>query len=63
MKGSFKLLSKVSKSFLCLHNVNAEVARSLSDNKNTLTEELTKLSDETLASLRRPKKHAKMCAE
>lgn len=53
------LLSKVVKSFLCLHNGNAEVERSLSDNKNTLTAERTKLSDETLGSLRKAKEHAR----
>ena len=57
----YSLLSKVVKSCLSLHNGNASVERSLSDNKNTLTSERTKLSDEALMGLRKAKEHARSC--
>lgn len=57
----FQTLSKVVKSVLAIQNGNADVERSLSDNKNTLTYERTKLSDDTLIGLRRMKDHARSC--
>ena len=53
------MLSKVVKSFLSIPNGNASVERSLSDNKNTLTHERTKLKEETLVALRRSKEFAR----
>ena len=47
------------KSFLPIPNGNASVERCLSDYKNTLTHELTKLKEETLVALRRSKEFAR----
>ena len=55
----YNMLSKVVKSFLSIPNGNASVERSLSDNKNTLTHERTKLKEETLVALRRSKEFAR----
>ena len=48
-------LSKVVKSCLSIPNGNANVERSLSDNKKTLASEHTNLKKETLMGLRRAK--------
>ena len=48
-------LSKVVKSYLFIPNENANVERSLSDNKNVLTSERTNIKEETLMVLRRAK--------
>ena len=58
---NYSLLSKVIKSFLAMPNGNANVERSLSDNKNTLTSERTKMTKETLEGLRRMEEHAQSC--
>ena len=58
----YNLLSKVVKSFLALRNGNANVERSLSDNKNTLSSEWTKVSVETLGGLRGVEEHATSCS-
>ena len=55
----YELLGKLIKSCLSISNGNADVKRSLSDNKNTLTVERTNLSDEALVALRRCKEHAR----
>ena len=49
----YENLSKVVKSLLSLHNGNAAVERSLSDNKNTCTKERVNLLPATLIGLRR----------
>ena len=48
----FNLLARVVKSALCIHHGNADVERSLSDNKNTVTDERTRLSELTVNGLR-----------
>ena len=51
----------VVKSFLAMPNGNANVERSLSDNKNTLTSERTSMTKGTLEGLRRAKEYARSC--
>ena len=53
----YDLLSKLIMSCLSIQNGNADVERSLSDNKNTQTPERTKLGHDTLMGLRRMKEH------
>ena len=48
----FNLLARAVKSALCIHHGNADVERSLSDSKNTVTDEGTRLSESTFNSLR-----------
>ena len=48
----YGLLRKVTKSFSYMHNADASVERSLSDNKNTLSVERTNPNLETLKGLR-----------
>ena len=57
----YSLLNKIIKSFLALPNGNANLERSLSDNKNTLTSERTKITKETLEGLRRMEEYAQSC--
>ena len=57
----YSLLSKVVKSFLAMPSGKANVERSLSDNKNTLTSERTNMTKETLAGLRRAKEYTRSC--
>ena len=57
----YSLHSKVVKSSLTMHNGNANVERSISDNKNTLTSGQTNLTKETLEGLRRAKEYARSC--
>ena len=57
----YPCLRKVVKTLLSLPNGNADVERSLSDNKNTLTAERTNLKEETLVALRRAKAYARDC--
>ena len=52
-------LSKLVKSVLSLHNGNAAVERSFSDNKNTCTKERVNLLQETLIGLWRMKEYAR----
>lgn len=54
-------LAKVVKSFLSMANGNADVERSLSLNRNTLTDDRNRLSDGALIALRRAKEHATRC--
>ena len=49
----FNLLASVVRSALCIHHGNADVERSLSDNKNTVTDERTRLSESTNNGLRK----------
>ena len=55
-------LLKVVKSCLSLQKSNANMERSVSDNKNTLRLERNNLSDESLMGLRQMKEHACKCA-
>ena len=55
----YQLLSKIVKSFLSLPNGNASVERSVSDNKNTFTNERINLKEETLMAFRRAKEYAR----
>ena len=55
----YTFLKKLIKSCLSLQNGNAACERNLSDNKNTLLAERTKLSDEALLGLRRAKEHSR----
>ena len=48
----FNLLARVVKSAVCIHHVNADVERSLSDSKNTVRDERTRLSELTINGLR-----------
>ena len=48
----FNLLARVVKSAVCIHHVNADVERSLSDSKNTVRDERTRLSELTIHGLR-----------
>ena len=48
----FNLIARVVKNALCIHHGNADVERSLSDNKNTVTDERTRLSELTINGLR-----------
>ena len=48
----FNLLARVVKSPLCIHHGNVDAERSLSDNKNTVTDERTRLSELTINGLR-----------
>ena len=63
LAGDFRYptLWKLVKSILTLHHGNADVERSLSDNKNTCTKDRVLLKDETLIGLRRMKEYAR-CA-
>ena len=58
----YSSLSKVVISFLAMPNGNANVERSLSGNKNTLTSEQTNMTKETLEGLRRAKEYARSCS-
>ena len=51
----YKVLAKLVKAVLCLACGNAEVERSLSENKKVLTNELTLLSDASINALRSTK--------
>ena len=55
----FTTLEKLIKSCLSIQNWNAAVERSLSDNKNCLTDTRTNLSEEALIGLRRMKDKAR----
>ena len=57
----YKHLAKIVKSILSLPNGNVSVERSLSDNKNMLTSERTRLAKETMERLRRAKEFARGC--
>ena len=57
----YSLLNKVVKSFLAMPNGNANVERSLSDNKNTLTSKRTNMTKKTLEGLKRAKEYARSC--
>ena len=48
----FNLLPRVVKSVLCIHHGNADVDRTLSDNKNIVTDERTRLSEFIIHGLR-----------
>ena len=48
----YKLLARVVKSAPCIHDGNADVEWSLQDNKNTVTDERTRLSKEVINCLR-----------
>ena len=48
----FSLLTRVVKSALCILHGNADVERSLSDNKNSVTDERTRLLELTINDLR-----------
>ena len=48
----FNVLARIAKSALCIHHRNADVERSLSDNKNTVMDERTRLSELTINGLR-----------
>ena len=49
--GGFRHIQNLIKTCLSIHHGNADVERSLSDNKNGLTKEKTSLSEETLLGL------------
>ena len=49
--GEFRHIPNLIKTCLSIHHGNADVERSLSDNKNGLTKEKTSLSEETLLGL------------
>ena len=53
--GGFRHIQNLIKTCLSIHHGNADVERSLSDNKNGLTKEKTSLSEETLLGLRKCK--------
>ena len=55
----YPTLRKLVKSVLSLHHGNADVERSLSDNKNTCTKDRVGLHDDTLIGLRRMKEYAR----
>ena len=57
----YRHLAKVIKSILSLPNGNASVERSLSDNKNMLTSERTRLAKETMEGLWLAKEFARGC--
>ena len=61
MSGDIKypLLSKLVKSVLSLPHGNSAVERSLSHNKNTVTDVRTELLDQTITALRRMKEYAR----
>ena len=54
----FRHLTKLVKTCLSIHHGNADVERSLSDNKNLVTKERTQLANETIIGLRRSKQYA-----
>ena len=56
----FSLLARVVKSAVCIYCENAHVERSLSDNKNTVTDERTRLSELTINGLRLAKEFMPM---
>ena len=55
----YVILPKLVKSVLSLQNANADVERSLSDNKNTCTKDRVNLMPETLIGLRHMKEYAR----
>ena len=55
----YPTLRRLVKSVLTLHHGNADVERSLSDNKNTCTKDRIHLNDDTLIGLRRMKEYAR----
>ena len=55
----YPLLSNLIKSVLSLHHGNSAVERSLSHNKNTVTDVRTELLDQTITALRRMKEYAR----
>ena len=57
----YRHLAKVVKSVLLLPNGNASVERSLSDNKNMLTSERTRLAKETMEGMQCAKEFARGC--
>ena len=59
----YRALSKFVKGVLCLAHGNADVERSLSQNKNTVTSDRVKLSDESINGLRLVKDAVNVVAE
>ena len=57
----YSLLIKVVKSFLGMPNGNANVERSLSDDKNKLNSEWTNMTKESLEGLKKVKEYARSC--
>ena len=55
------ILPKLVKAILAFQNGNANVERSLSDNKNTVTTERTELMEQTIVALRLMKEYARKC--
>ena len=64
-QGEFKypVLQKLVKSILSLAHGNADVERSLSANKKTVTPDMASLGDLTINGLRSVKDHMKKCGE